>query len=495
VCAHNTGTSIEVCDLFYNVPARQKFLKKKETEWNQIHHFLQAFCVSNCTIDLTVFHGAQRALHCPSVSSVRDRCAQIWSPAIVQDLITLDPHHVSECVSIEGVVSNHQYARYDRSGIFFFVNKRWVQNTPLSRALIKAYQNVLPQGRYPIAAIFITIDPYEIDINIHPKKEEVSFLHPRIIEAAIQESVKKALAGQLGDVFKKPVQLTAGLLPDGSIQRMHSYTSYQAAAQALSRPQFPAEHFSPLHAQNRSLDFMDGNSSECSKQLNESRTLSFSRESSHVGEQPVSAYEHIYEQAVFSTAEQPKIIGQYATTYILVEHAEGLYMIDQHAAHERILYASFATSTASHTTVPLIIPQIVTVARDQLMKLEPHLALLYSNGFEVVVSGVDQLTVSSTPVYAKNISLPELVQQLVSWIGEYQSYTAQEFESVIQHHMRAQMACKAAVKAGDNLSHAEMVELIEKLEKTPDKLTCPHGRPTGWLMSLYEIEKKFKRKT
>ena len=575
LCAHNAGTSIEVRDLFYNMPARQKFLKRRETEWNQIHHFLQAFCLSHCMVAVTVTHDKHRVMHCPITQSLRDRCAHIWGRPIVHELIDLPDTQASNGLSISGIVSNHQHARYDRSGIFFFVNNRWVQNTALARSLLKAYQNVLPAGRYPIGCIFITIDQREIDINIHPKKEEITFLHPRIVETLIQDTVKKALEQNLTGLVKKSVHLTSGLLPDGTIQRMHSFAPHQAPAwyiqnQRLSNespvfrsvsddiastkggeltsleqiPVFQIDQYGQLiessvctprvipvetgiqssliHAfqlgKLRRAGHLRNFSTACHTQQSLSLTENHFEEQSHSNtisseqkewqtqspnkqQEPPYTQEQLYAQAqshvqstMLDVEYASTIIGQYAKTYILVERADGLWMVDQHAAHERVLYEAFSQSQHAPATVQLIVPHVVTLARDQLAQLEPHLDILRSNGFGVDVCGFDQLAISITPVHAKNMPLDELVRQCVSWIHEYQSYTAEEFSKVINHHMRAQMACKAAVKAGDELSQQEMVDILEKLEQAPNKLTCPHGRPTGWLMSLYEIEKKFKRK-
>lgn len=535
--AHNPGTRIEVADLFYNMPARQKFLKKRETEWNQIQHFLQAFCLSHADLSFTVLHDKNRVLHCPAVASVRDRCAQLWNSTIARDLIDLEDTRVSDALAIQGIVSSHQHARYDRSGIFFFVNNRWVQNSSLARALLKAYQNVLPAGRYPMACIFLTIDPRELDINIHPKKEEIAFLHPRIVEKLIQETVQKALEAHLTGVIQKPVHLNAGLLPDGSIQRLHSFAPYgersvnvtQQAWRSGWQQELTQQPMrlvndtavattnitAPPHLQQqeelvaralisedplRVIPVKTGiHLTTVSTASSNAINVEHPAENSALPQTQQSAFdltspESHYAQEQLPTEHGYTVIGQYATTYILVEREDALWMVDQHAAHERILYETFSQAKHNPATIQLIVPHIITLARDQIMQLEPHLSILRDNGFGVTVCGYDQLMISSTPVHAKNMPLDELIKQCVSWIVEYQSYTAAEFATVMHHHMRAQMACKAAVKAGDILTQQEMIDILEKLEKTPNKLTCPHGRPTGWLMSLYEIEKKFKRK-
>lgn len=482
--AHNTGTTIEVHDLFCNVPVRQKFLKKRDTEWNQINQFLQAFCLSHCSVNLTATHDNKTLVRCPAVTTLRDRFVQLWGPAIAPHLITIESvSHPSRTLSLSGVISDHQHARYDRSGIFFFVNNRWIKNTTLTRALLNAYQNVLPNGRYPMASLFITIDTHEIDVNIHPRKEEVQFLHPRVVEAFIQDIVKQTLENRLSVQVQRPIKLAAGILPDGSIQRMRTY----------------APSFSGITRQEPTQAvFHPGNSSSIIQtELAQPQQFSIP-DAAFVEEQPITVSDVTTNAPlpITSTTEHIGIlIGQYALTYLLVERCDGLWLIDQHAAHERILYEQFSHQQTSIATIQLIAPHLVPMARDQVALIAPHLSLLAVHGFGVEVFSDDQLIVRSTPVHAKNVVVDELLRQYVGWLYEYKSYAPEQFATTLHHHMRAQIACKAAVKAGDTLTHHAMESLLEQLASCPNKLTCPHGRPTSWLLPLHDIEKKFKRRT
>ena len=176
--SHPTGTTIEITNLFGNIPARQKFLKKDETEWNAILILFQAFCFDYQTIHFQLYHNGKLYLNCPATRTLIDRVAQIFDTGLHDKIITLEKRSIGT-YKISGVIGNHTYYRYDRNQIFIFVNNRWVKNIDLTKAIMRGYAGTLPAQKYPHALIFITMDHAEVDINIHPKKEEVKFLHPK----------------------------------------------------------------------------------------------------------------------------------------------------------------------------------------------------------------------------------------------------------------------------------------------------------------------------
>jgi len=173
------GTDIKIADLFFNVPARQKFLKKRETENRHITQLFHAFCLDYLDIHFKLFVDGRQTVQCPPAKDIISRAAQLWGHNFAQQLTPIETEKKDGRPHITGAITNHEYFRYDRNNIFFFVNKRWIKNYQLSNALLKGYMNVLPPAKYPACCVFIEINPEEIDINIHPRKEEVKFLHPR----------------------------------------------------------------------------------------------------------------------------------------------------------------------------------------------------------------------------------------------------------------------------------------------------------------------------
>jgi len=469
----NTGTTITVDDLFYNIPARKKFLKTKETEWRHIQELFYACCLTNINIHFKLISEGKTVLNCPPVAQVKDRFAQLFSHNKTPHLLEIKAQdgHVN---SVFGVISDHQHGEYTRNNIFFFVNNRWVKNYQLSSALIKGYNNVLQPGRYPTACIAIMVDPHQVDINIHPRKEEVRFLHPRTVEHLITATVKQALEQNLSSKINKPVTFAPS----------QEFTPRVAAP--THKASFAPFDFDALY--DNPFQMANAEPIQNSMQPNQITIVP----GSHTTQQEISLQSHVTES--IDTAEHYTLIGQMHNTYLLLEQANGLFVVDQHAAHERILYELFVQRFQDLPTIKLLFPQMIKLNAEDMALIEPHLNIFLDNSISIERFSHDQLIVHATPVHLKDVSLDELVKQVVGWIKEYNSLEQSQFSKAINEKLHAQMACKAAVKAGDVLSREKMEQLLTDLQKTPNRFTCPHGRPTGWLLSSYEIEKKFKRK-
>ena len=463
IVSANMGTDITIADLFYTIPARKKFLKTRDTEWRQILHLVQAYCLEYQRIHFELFSEGDSIINCPPTESLLSRVAQIWDYDMSNAMMPVSIADTSKQIAIEGLISHHHYAKYDRSSIFMFVNHRWIKNAHLCKAVLKGYANVLPPARYPVAALSITIDSSTVDINVHPRKEEVKFLHPQTVESLVTDCVKKALEES---VSKKLAPKQPG--PEYVYNPYRSFIPGVTVATAeaippIEFPQAPAFIDEPPIIQ---------------------RTQSHT---SAPAPQENLSIAHIEVQNDL----QPTIIGQYKNTYIMIEHEDGLLLIDQHAAHERILYEQFATRFHEIATVKNLFPAMINITADDLALLEPHLGILHAHGIHVEPFGKNQLIVSSTPVHLTHIDMPDLVKQFISWLATDNQQT--DIYEHLNDKLRALMACKAAVKAGDTLSMTEMKKIIIELRHTDNNLTCPHGRPTSWTLEHREIEKKFKR--
>lgn len=461
------GTDISVAHLFYNVPARAKFIKTKETETRHIVQTIKAMALAYPHLHITLTVDDMLLLNCPAQDDLIGRYAQLWDNATAQHMLPISAINSQKRVSLTGVISDHQWLRYDRSGIFFLVNNRWVTNSGLGRALLKGYNNVLPPGRYPMATVNIIINPALIDINAHPRKEEIIFANPRLVEQLIQEAVCAALEKNLSRQLKKVVTIHQ------SVAAPSSFAFTPASLSAV-------DHIPPA------IDF--------------TKTISLppAIEPLQMQQHMPLATEMVTTPAVMpilETAHEPyTIVGQLHKTYIILEKDDGLYLVDQHAAHERILYEIFSNRFAKIPTINLMFPQLIAVDPASIGIIESIIPLLAEHGIVLEPFGKDQLVIQSTPVHLKDASIKEIIEQLIGWIKEEQAVNQQEMMQLLHKKLRAQMACKAAVKAGDSLSHDQMQELIDDLEKTDNRFSCPHGRPTGWLISKAEIEKKFQRR-
>lgn len=477
----NTGTDIQIADLFYNVPARKKFLKTNDTEWRQIQLLFQAFCLDYKHIHFALYHNNSLVYNCPPVADLSNRISQLYDHTIASQLLPIA--HETNGIHLEGVISAHTYGRYDRSAIFFLVNKRWVKNHNLSKSLLKGYANVLPPDKYPLACVHITLDPAQVDINIHPRKEEVQFLHPRIIEQAIQTAVKAGLEHHLSAQLQKKVTF--------ALQQSWPVYAKSYAGQATSQSVHHAiETISPISTQFThapSVHQMPNPKPALVEAATNSNFLPSSASSNQM--QSLDAIP-IVTQDFFDI----QIVGQLHKTYILIEEKDGLFIVDQHAAHERILYEQFATRFEEVATIALLFPSIITISEHEMGLLMGHQEIFTRNHISIEQLGSNQVIVNAIPVHLKEINMDELVHQTIGWIEENQKCDPELFYKKVNEKLHAQMACKAAVKAGDILTQTQMHQLITDLQRVNNRFTCPHGRPTGWNISLYEIEKKFKRK-
>lgn len=499
--ACTTGTDISVKNLFYNVPARKKFLKTTATEWRAIQLLFNAFCFDYPHIHFSLYTENKQVNNCPSTQTLENRSAQLWDAQLHKHLLNV--HSSDSSCTIDGVISDHQHYRYDRSSIYFFVNKRWIKNQQLASALIKGYANVIPEGRCPVAIINITIAAHEVDINIHPRKEEVKFLHPRRIEQALQQAVKKALELNVSQHINKNITFKPAPTPVSSFQAESrnftpfNFNSFFSQQETISSalPQFPLTTSigAPFSVHPDEVRRNLGEAGAVEGYELSYNDNPFPLDNSLEVQQPLTLLDNTPEK-LSTPAEHYRLIGQYNKTYLLIEKEDGLFLIDQHAAHERILYELFANRFNEVATTQLMFPQIITLSEHDITLITPQLEILTTNGILIEQCASNQLIVQALPMHLKEQSLSDLIKEMIGWIIENKTIEPEELKRTINKKLQAQMACKTAVKAGDELTHEKMHQLLVDLEKTANRFSCPHGRPTGWLLSLNEIEKKFKRK-
>lgn len=570
------GTDFMVRDIFYNVPARLKFLKKRETEFNQIHTLFQAYSLAYPQLHWH-FSSEGSVLHnCPPTDGLQQRIAQLFDQRFTQALIPCSYTTKDGHISISGVITDTTYARYDRSNIFFFVNQRWIKNQPLARALLKGYGNTLPPGRFPAACIFITINAHDVDINVHPRKEEVLFLHPKVVETALCSMVSTTLEQGLSSrlnatkLFQNYEEQAKQHTPTNYSYSTGTYkTSAQPTSLDTSYPHRPEQKatFSPenncsaqtnttyQHHSSSAETFLNtpytahhdplffGNATPLSHENNHkilpphpinpttlSQTQSTQTDtptahslgikpfsdkplvtplpdnsfsSSTDFERSLGADESLiapYQQSISSanyeeqTLPHHALIGQLHKTYIMLEHPDGLYVVDQHAAHERIIYERLAQRFEDAATIQLLFPIIINVSAEHIERLLPHLGLLHQIGIGIEHFSPTEVIITATPVQAQSVDYTELVRTVIGWLHENDHLGSQELSRLVNEKLRAQIACKAAVKAGDELTREQIEQLLIDLATTNNRFSCPHGRPTGWLLGTYEIEKRFRRK-
>jgi DNA mismatch repair protein MutL len=490
--ACNCGTEIRIADLFYNVPARKKFLKTDVTEWRAIQTLVQAYALDYPQLAITLTHNQTAVLTCTPCTTLKQRAEQLFDRPVIEHSIDVSASDTGAKVAMSGIITDHQFSRYDRSQIYFFVNNRWVKNQKLGSALCKGYRNVLPQGQYPQAVICITIDPQEVDINVHPRKEEVQFLHPRKIEALLEELAQHHLQEKISSYLFRNSAPSVSNTASAPIQSSHIPVQHVQPNFSFSAPfTTPASPTLTLSQYPDTTAIADVPQPPMSTALSavcEEQPFTQSATACQTTNQ-----QELFENVSVDTTPTYKIIGQLDATYIMIETDEGLVLIDQHAAHERVMYEIIGTRLAKADSIQLLFPEFIPLTPSAYATVVPHLDLIKQYGIDAQAWENNQILIRATPPFIKSHASKEIVQALVTALQETGDITTQDAQKRINHTLQAMMACKAAVKAHDTLSMAQMESLLKQLFELEHRLTCPHGRPTTWLLSRYEIEKKFKR--
>ncbi len=463
--ACNTGTDLSIADLFYNVPVRKKFLKQDETEWNQIQSLFYAFCISNPGIFFKLFHDDKLILNAPPANEIKDRFTQIWDFNFSNQLLQLpQPTLIHPWLSITGYTSNHHFWRYGKNNIFFFVNNRWIKNPELTRALLKGYYNVLPPGKYPAAFITITIDKNLVDINCHPKKEEVRFIKPATVETALTNLIKQTLEQNLSQ------KIAPTLTGQPTIQEPEPLH--------IPQPIFNAPSF-VYHQPPSAWDLPH--------RQTEQKTPTVTIEAT----EPI--VQKIQEPAT-EMGTPGSIVGQLFNTYIMIDNEQELVLIDQHAAHERILYEKFLKNFEHKEGTQLLFPEVIQLSKEHLSILIPEKDFFAQQGLELEQIGPTEIVIKTAPPQLHNTSLKEFVLDAIAFIEEHEELDREIFRKKLNEHVHSHMACKAAIKAGDALSMEQMQKLVQTLYQTEKRFICIHGRPTIWSIDKLEIEKHFRRR-
>jgi len=514
ITARAPGTDIIVDNIFYNVPARKKFLKKRETEWRGIYQLCVALALSRPGCGLRLTHDGRTVLRCPRADDYQERLAHIHDQYFAKQFIPChhrDPH---TGITIEGLVTHPEYHRYDRSMITCFVNTRWVKNHRLSQAVIKGYADMLPHRRFPAGYIFVSVPAEEVDINVHPRKEEVQFLHPRRVERAIEHAVRSSLETHMQSKLtphrseytehNAAQTTTSSAFASGSTKPHTTSSPFTRPWHTHKEPQFEAGHHVIAEQPQAVTPHRTGETPshtsprrECDTEENHTAPVS--------GDEATHAYDasetHKQEQIYTQPDEHDQhtdadytIIGQVHNTYIIVEHDDGMTLIDQHAAHERVLYETFAHDTQIATT-QLIFPHRIAMSQSDCDTIMEHVDHMARYGITIDRFDTTNVVITAVPIALKSIDWSDMLQNLVSIFSQSDESKSYQSAHPLFHDLCATMACKAAIKAGDQLSHAEMYEIIRKLYQCPYRMTCPHGRPTIMTFSHDDLQRKFKRIT
>ncbi len=469
---HEAGTTISVSNLFENIPVRKKFLKSKETEFNFIANSFNNIALANPQISFSLFKDGRLSLSAQKVSNLRDRVAQIFDTNIAQNLIEFSKSEDS--FEVSGLCSNLFLTRYNRNYIYLFVNGRSFKDSKIANAVCAAYSKSLPDGKFPMAFIFINIDPSLIDVNIHPTKEEIAFKdYTQLLKAvkdAVFESLNKQNQNTGASLFEEQNQpernfAEANLDYSPIKNEEHSAQKQQEALNSITQNTVSNQSFSP--------------NIEGFKPLN----LDFCQSGKNFSQ------EFLFEEKIF--ANEVNVIGQIFETYIVVQEKDALVLFDQHAASERIIYENMKKNFEHLPKVKLLFPIILNFDITTLPSVLEKKELFVQFGIEF-----DQFSSNSIAVYTMppNFEHKDLMPLFANQEAVSDSHDKEITRKNLFEHLHAEIACKTAIKAGKKMSIPEMKELLMTLSKVDNNFQCIHGRPTRFEMSQLQLEKIFKRK-
>ena len=474
------GTRIQIKNLFYNVPARRKFLKSVAAEMAQISdivcHYMMgypeiAFKFTNSNVLVAATNGS---------GNLSDAILAVYGPEVTRDLIALkEPTSVAQGgMSLRGFISPPNQPRNAARYMTTLVNRRVVKTKLLTQAINKAISAFFPKGRYPVLILDLRVPSAMIDVNVHPQKTEIRFKDERWVFSTIWETVQASLSGlRMASAPASSATQSDYVTPDLPEYKTEATLSATAsAAPAMTTPSIftPPPEMQPIRAPS-------GNE----ERLYEIRDISSERLGPH-STTPTSAFEPV------SILEHPRILAQLKNSYLLGEDDKGLFIIDQHAAHERILFDQY-TATYRDMPIaaqPLLFPVPLKLLPSERMVIKDHLVELKELGFTIQQEEDGQYYATAFPVSEKQNNDGESLQDVLGQVlNGWESRSIRE----IKTDLLKMMACKAAVKAGNKLDESEWNSLLEQLLKTENPFTCPHGRPIVIRLTTRQIETGFLR--
>ncbi len=448
------GTTVTVKNLFFNTPARRNFLRADTTEFNHINKVLKRFFLSHPEIHFTAIHN-DKEIYSLESTDLENRIVSVLGEDLYEGLVYVG-EDLSE-IKLEGYVSRPDYARANTENQYIFLNKRAIQNRNLNHAVLQGYGNLIERSRYPQFVIYLKTPPQFVDINVHPTKMEVRFANDRTIYQMFLSAVRKAIQ-------------TEKMVPSFSLSSREEDRRNIEKEFELSKGRISQ------HSLNQSIrgDLED----QVQKQLKFSYTIPFKEQDEGIPEAEDRSF------------EQPRL-WQIHSRYIISQIKSGLVIIDQHVAHERILFEKFLNYLINSKTVPsqkLLFPQTLELALEDYLIFNDIKDWLSRIGFAITELSGRTILIEAIPADVKIGYEGKILLEIIDYYRENEDKNYQPHEKIA-----AAFSCKNAIKSGEKLSQFEMAKLVDQLFATKEPYFCPHGRPVIVTLNMEEIDKKFKR--
>jgi len=468
------GTQIRVEDLFFNVPARRKFLRSESYELSQITTYCTHYALAFPEIHFLLKSANFEILAAPATSGFRDRIFQVFGKDLLDQMVEYKKDYGRSGVKIHLFTSRPHIQKYNRNSMFFFINRRLVRDRIILHAISDAYRNILPSGTFPVVILFVTIPYEDVDVNVHPAKTEVRFKHQSFVHDAIRDSI---LSGLTRDKTIVPMESDAGIMSPFSVPvPQPRIPDSWSVDDPIARAPFELQPGMRMPGSGEevplALNFKAGESIEtCGEQAAE--------------EAPTyPEFERVMSEV--------RPLGQLRDSFIIATDLSGLIVIDQHVAHERVLFEAYLRQKlAGKLDIQrLLMPIVVQLPPRQLVILDSIIPELAQNGFEVEPFGPKTIAIKTAPAVLKAAAVEKLLVELLDGL---ERETQVMNIDALKKKIAATVSCHAAIKINTPLDETKMQWLLGELMKTDVPTVCPHGRPIILRYDLREILKAFKR--
>lgn len=466
------GTQITVEDLFFNVPARRKFLRSESYELSQITTFCTHYALAFPEIHFLLKSGGFEIVSAPATATFRDRLFQIFGRDLLDQLVEHEKSFGRSGVKVHLFTSRPHVQKYNRNSMFFFINRRLVRDKIILHAISEAYRNILPSGTFPVVIMFVTIPYEDVDVNVHPAKTEVRFKHQSFVHDAIRDSI------------------LSGLTQDKTIVPMESEASPASPFAAPEpQPRVPDSWSSSDPIARTPFTLAPGMREAVPEPV--ALGLNF-----NVSQKPADGCGEALDVPAYPEFDRVKSevrpLGQLRDSFIVATDSSGLIVIDQHVAHERVLFEIYLRQKLAGKLdmQRLLMPIIVQLPPRQLVILDNIVPELARNGFEVEPFGPKTIAIKTAPAILKPAAVEKLLVELLDGLERETQVVNIE---ALKKKIAATVSCHAAIKINTPLDDTKMRWLVAELMKTDVPTVCPHGRPIILRYDLREIQKAFKR--
>lgn len=492
------GTTIVVRDIFFNTPARMKFLKKDVTEGNQVAGIVDRMAISHPEISFRFIRDGKQMLITSGNGDLKSTIYSVLGKEMSDSLMSVDYSY--ENMRLTGFVSKPTASRKSRAGQFFYINNRIVKSKTAMAALEQAYKNTIMVGRFPACVLNIELDPSQVDVNVHPAKTEVRFANEKPIFNLVYYGVKTAIENDRTvkevEFKEKPIYQKSNVYQNDDNKSFQAKFDFfkkkdEPPSQQVIKTK-PREDFWRVEAPKPEYKITRDDKPKADINIEYKEPENF------VPDQKEEIPKAQADEKVVITDEKDnenvipdfKLIGEAFKTYLIVEIENELYFIDKHAAHERMNFERFK-SQATVETQMLLAPVVVNLTKDEFIAISENIDLIKQCGFELEEFGESQIIVRAIPSLVDGDSVKDLMLEIAQKLLEHKTDILPDKIDWIYHSA----SCRGAVKAGDYTSRQEQEMFVKKLLAMPNIRFCPHGRPVFIKMSKYDIEKQFGRVT